>query len=80
MVAAVVNATALPLLWTEAELEEDEVMALRDSFSAALARLALARKWIEGAHLDICAYNMTCGKYPCDCGRDALLKALEEPR
>ena len=44
--------------------------------SAALARLALARKWIsESGHAFWCEMDPTC-----TCGRDALLEALEVPR
>ena len=46
---------------------------------AALARLALAREWIEEAHLSYCDINMRSNGR-CDCGRDALLAALEEPK
>jgi len=46
---------------------------------AALARLALAREWIEGR-----PHDGSCpaihGAPNCFCGRDALLKALEVPR
>lgn len=52
--------------------------------AAALARLALAREWIG------CAHQVGCTQWPndnglisrkaCDCGRDALLAALEPPR
>lgn len=45
-----------------------------DLSTAALARLALARKWI-----DLCRHRPGC-MYPCTCGRDALLKALEVPK
>lgn len=50
---------------------------------AALARLALAREWIDGApHAIKCPWERWTGcadalKPPCTCGRDALLKALE---
>jgi hypothetical protein len=48
---------------------------------AALARLELAREWIEQTHLHGCSggkWSMKTGRYEeCDCGRDALLKALE---
>lgn len=46
---------------------------------AALARLALCREWIKNAH------TVYCERFPdedgyygaCNCGRDALLKMLE---
>ena len=48
----------------------------------ALARLALAREWIEDAHQYDC--EVVTDKYPqyaqCTCGRDQLLAALEEPK
>ena len=47
--------------------------------NAALARLALAREWVEsGAHLDSCIRNEGNG-FRCTCDRDALLKAIEVP-
>lgn len=54
-----------------------------DLAEAALARLALAREWIETAHGTDCAmYPDTEGNagWKCTCGRDALLKALEQPQ
>lgn len=61
------------------------VMAERD---AALAYLALARKWMDDApHHDECdkARWSEDGTYsvshdPCTCGRDALLAAMEPPK
>jgi hypothetical protein len=50
---------------------------------AALARLALAREWIEAAHQSDCDLFTDDGMrsfYSCTCGRDALLKALEVPK
>jgi len=50
---------------------------------AALARLALAREWIEDAHrlwCDLVPDEEGRRAGPCDCGRDALLLALEVPR
>ena len=54
---------------------------------AALARLALARKWIAsqphgvvpGVGIDCAAFNPRT-RLNCTCGRDALLEALEVPR
>lgn len=54
--------------------------------TAALARLALAREWIEAnPHTNPCPWRgllKNAAGYipPCACGRDALLKALEEPK
>jgi hypothetical protein len=52
---------------------------------AALARLALAREWIEQS--EYAGHATWCEQAPnfiegcvCACGRDALLKALEVPR
>lgn len=45
------------------------------TIEAALARLALARKWIAGAPHHYECYGLTT----CTCGRDALLEALQEP-
>jgi hypothetical protein len=57
---------------------------------AALARLALAREWIaEANHHDgcECLYYVASSEMwfasdskPCNCGRDALLAALEVPK
>jgi hypothetical protein len=54
--------------------------------AAALARLALAREWIEKQPHDIDANGIYCKAFnpgtrlDCTCGRDALLAALEVPR
>ena len=54
--------------------------------NAALARLALAREWISFyPHQAGCPWrgvlNDVTGKQPpCNCGRDQLLAALEEPK
>ena len=52
-----------------------------DQLDSALARLALAREWIEvtGRHSDSCHYGNLVNPR-CTCGRDALLKALEVHR
>jgi len=56
--------------------------AVRD-LAAALARLALAREWIDcHPHEEWCElYKNEVDQFlVCRCGRDALLKALEVPR
>ena len=54
----------------------------QETVTAALARLALAREWIEEAHQVGCLmFPDTEGNagWKCDCGRDALLKKMEVP-
>jgi hypothetical protein len=46
---------------------------------AALARLALAREWIEDAHGRHCSYDGSYEGGECSCERSELLKALEVP-
>jgi hypothetical protein len=65
--------------------EHSDRLTAEFTIDAALARLALAREWIEQSehhgHLAWCelAPNFIEGCV-CACGRDALLKALEVPR
>lgn len=55
-----------------------------DQLHAALARLALAREWIEQTHLNECCagkWSLKTGRYEeCDCDRGALIDALEPPK
>jgi hypothetical protein len=64
-------------------IEEVMLNHQSDRVDAALARLALAREWIEREpHANRCpwrnlAQNAAGFRPACTCGRDALLKALE---
>jgi len=60
----------------------DDFRLAQATVDAALARLALAREWIEGIpHVWDCDLCHGAKKNPrCTCGRDALLNALEVPR
>jgi hypothetical protein len=71
--------------WAECEGYEDGLRVDRDTLRlrAALARLALAREWIDcHPHEEWCElYKNEVDQFlVCRCGRDALLKALEVPR
>jgi UDP-N-acetylmuramyl pentapeptide synthase len=57
----------------------EEMGKLGRQLHAALARLALAREWIEYAHQSDCDQMDRDAERPCSCGRDALLAALGEP-
>jgi hypothetical protein len=65
-------------LYFEHGYEEANYESLRAA--AALARLALVREWIDGAHQNDCSYDGSYEGGECSCGRDALLKAMEVPR
>jgi hypothetical protein len=50
-----------------------------DESAAALARLEVAREWIEGAPGRHCSYDGSHEGGECSCERSELLKALEVP-
>ena len=59
----------------------DDVKFVNAQLDSALARLALAREWIEGKGHDLSCESACWEAYtPCTCGRDQLLAALEEPK
>jgi hypothetical protein len=57
----------------------DLMLYVSSERAALLARLALAREWIESSnHRLECPARVLA--LPCTCGRDALLAALEVPK
>ena len=71
------DAMAVPMNPTAAQ----EIAYLDTSLTAALDRLALARKWVENnGHPANCEFGAWEVSTPCTCGRDELLAALEPPK
>ena len=59
------------------DYNNDRLIELTNENDRLRRELAEAREWIEMAHQIGCRSEQ---ERPCDCGRDALLAALEGPK